>query len=172
MSERTLPALFKLPNSSNGHVLAVLLPTSMTLSVAAIIVQLIDPAVLFYQLFMLITIAPLTLLHHVVIIWLLYKHRDKTIKSSLVPESLTRKTNISFMVLFEVTWLAGTGVGFSWFGLGYSPTDMVTNKALAMASNIVGLAESFVFLAFILFCIRARNERLRAPHELRLTGEY
>ncbi|KAH7334256.1 hypothetical protein B0J17DRAFT_631059 [Rhizoctonia solani] len=169
MSQRTLPTLLHLPDSFNGYTLAILLLTSMALSIVTIIVELINPPVLFYQLFMLITIAPMTLLHHIIIIWLLHKHRDETIKTSLVPKPLTRKTNIGFMALFEATWLAGTGVGFSWFGLEYSPTDMVTNRALAMASNVVGLVESLVFLAFIIFCIRARNERLKAPPELCLT---
>ncbi|KDN36857.1 hypothetical protein RSAG8_10555, partial [Rhizoctonia solani AG-8 WAC10335] len=83
----------------------------------------------------------------------------RTLKTSLIPEPLIHKTNIGFMALFEATCSAGTVVGLSWFGFGYPPTDMVMDMALAMASNVIGLAECLVFFAVVVFCIRARNER-------------
>ncbi|CAE6511565.1 unnamed protein product [Rhizoctonia solani] len=167
MSQRTAATILRLPDSLNGHALAVLLAASSALSFVTI--PLVGPAIGYYQLFILIAVAPVTFIHHVVIIQLLRKHHDGTTKTYLVPECLTRKTNIGLMALLETAWLAGTAVGFWFYAEFHDSPDMVIMTGLAMTSNVVALLECLVFLALIVFCIRARNERLRALRELDLT---
>ncbi|CAE6474053.1 unnamed protein product [Rhizoctonia solani] len=166
MSQRTAADILKLPNSFNGHAIAALLLTSLALSV--ITIGLVGPAVGYYQLFLLITVGPLTFIHHITIICLLRKHQNETIKTSLVPTCLTRKTNIGFMIVFELIWLAGVVVGFWFYAKYHSSPDMVISDGLAVTSNIVALIECLAFPLLIGFCIRARNERPRAPWELNL----
>ncbi|KAJ1301720.1 hypothetical protein OPQ81_008953 [Rhizoctonia solani] len=166
MSQRTAAATLKLPNSFNGHALAVLLLSSLALAFVTIV--LVAPAAGFYQLFILIAIAPVTLIHHVTIIRLLHKHWGEATGAALVPECLTRKTNIGFMMLFEAVWLAGIAVGFWFYAEFHDSPDMVILTGLAMTSNVIALIECLVIFAFIVFCIRARNERSRAPRELEL----
>ncbi|CAE6470758.1 unnamed protein product [Rhizoctonia solani] len=167
MSQRTAADILKLPNSLNGHAVAVTLLTSLALSIVT--VGLVSPAAGYYQLFLLIAIAPVTIIHHTTIICLLRKHRDETALTSLVPECLTRKTNIGFMVFFGATWLAGTAVGFWFYSEYHISPDMSISTGLVISSNIVALLECLIFFAMVIFCIRARNERSRVPQELDLT---
>lgn len=165
MSWYTAAAILSLPNTLNGRVLALSLLTSTTLSVLTLIVGLIDPTVGFYTLFILVSIAPLTLIHHITIFCLLHTHQDGTERNYLVPRLATRKTNIAIMLLFEATWLAGTILGFT----EVASTDMATNMILVRASYVVGLIECLTFLAVIVFCIRARSER--SSNSWRLSSE-
>ncbi|ELU40557.1 hypothetical protein AG1IA_05413 [Rhizoctonia solani AG-1 IA] len=162
MSQYTATAILSLPNTFNGHILAISLLASIVLSIVTLIVGLIDPAVGYYTLFILLSIVPLTLIHHITIICLLHKHREEIISNSLVPRVLTRKTNVGFMLLFEATWASGTILGFT----GSSSTDMATNMALVRASYAVGLAECIVLLVVIIACIQARRERSQVPLKL------
>ncbi|CAE6386958.1 unnamed protein product [Rhizoctonia solani] len=167
MAQRTAATVLRLPDSFNGHAIAVTLLTSLAFSL--ITIGLVAPTAGLYQLFILIAVAPVTLIHHVTIICLLRKHRDEVMKLSLVPECLTRKTNIGFMGLFELTWLAGTATGFWFYAEYHTSTDMAIWPGLAVTSNVIALFECLVLLAMIVFCIRARSEKLRVPRELNLT---
>ncbi|KDN36856.1 hypothetical protein RSAG8_10554, partial [Rhizoctonia solani AG-8 WAC10335] len=166
MTQRTAADILKLPNSLNGHAIAASLLTSLALSI--ITIGLVAPVGGFYQYFVLIAAGPATIVHHITIICLLCKHCDETTKTPLVPTCLTCTTNIGFMALFELIWLAGTAVGFWLYALYHESTDMNILPGLAITSNIVGLLQCFVFSALIVFCIRARNERSQAGRELGL----
>ncbi|QRW24795.1 hypothetical protein RhiXN_11707 [Rhizoctonia solani] len=167
MPQRTAAAVLGLPDSFNGHALAVALLTSMALSL--ITTGLVAPAAGLYQLFVLIAVAPVTFIYHITIVCLLRKHRDESIKSSLVPECLTRKTNIGVLVLCELAWIAGVAVGFWFYAKYHTSTDMTNWTELAMTSNVIAVLECLVILAVIVFCIRARNEKSQTPGELNLT---
>ncbi|KEP45318.1 mannosyltransferase domain protein, partial [Rhizoctonia solani 123E] len=166
MFQRIAADILKLPNSLNGHVISASLLTSFVLSV--ITIGLVGPAVGYYQLFLLIVVGPLTFIHHITIICLLRKRQKETTKTSLVPTCLTRKTNVGFMVVFELIWLSGVVVGFWFYAKYHSSADMVISTGLAVTSNTVALLECLAFPVLIVFCIRARNETVRAPWELDL----
>jgi hypothetical protein len=169
MSQRTAATVLKLPDSFSGHALAVALLTSVTLCL--IMIGLVAPAAGYYQLFILIAVAPVTFIHHITIICLLRKHHNEAVESSLAPEYLTRKTNIGFMALFELVWLAGTAVGFWLYAEYHTSPDMAISTGLAVSSNVIALLECLVLLAFIVLCIRARKEKLQVSGELSLTRE-
>ncbi|KAF8711846.1 hypothetical protein RHS03_01586, partial [Rhizoctonia solani] len=169
MPQRTAAAVLGLPDSYNGHALAVALLTSMALSL--ITTGLVTPAAGLYQLFVLIAVAPVTFIYHITIVCLLRKHRDESIKSSLVPECLTRKTNIGVLVLCELAWIAGVAVGFWFYAKYHTSPDMNIWTGLAMTSNVIAALECLVLPAVIVFCIRARNEKPQTPGELNLTRE-
>ncbi|EUC55484.1 mannosyltransferase domain protein, putative [Rhizoctonia solani AG-3 Rhs1AP] len=84
MLRHSAAAILNFPNPFNDHALAILLPTSLILSIATIVVGLVVPIVGFYHPFIPITIAPLTLVHHISITWFLYKHRDETLETSFL----------------------------------------------------------------------------------------
>ncbi|KAG9080911.1 hypothetical protein FRC06_006004 [Ceratobasidium sp. 370] len=163
MSPLKVPKLLGLPQTRNGHTLAYSLVASLVFSIVQ--VALTAPSGGFWQMFTLISVGPVTFIHHIIIFCLLRKHRSD---SSYVHNCLTRKTNIGFLVLFEAVWISGTVVGLYYYSWLHDSSDDWF-PPLALASDIFGLLECLALGVVIVFCGLARREKLmdlRGVHEI------
>ncbi|KAG8756191.1 hypothetical protein FRC12_010644 [Ceratobasidium sp. 428] len=176
MPSLNVPRLLGLPQSANGHALAYLLVASLIL----VVVQfgLTSPSIGTWQGFILFSMGPPLLIHHLGIFWLLYKQRDRTANSVHVPDCLTRNLNIVFLVVLHLVWIAGTVLGFLILPLVIDgPWDGGRRKALAWSSAAFGLSECLVLGAIWAFCLRAKREKSAADvdaliHQQRQAGNH
>ncbi|KAG8712568.1 hypothetical protein FRC09_019724 [Ceratobasidium sp. 395] len=165
MSSFNLSKSLGLPQTRNGRILAYSLVTSLVLS--AIHLGLTAPSVGYWQIFVTFAASMVTIIHHITIFVLLRKHPAN---SPYVPDCLTRKLNVIFLVLFEATWISGTVVGlYFWSWLHDSSDDFF--PPLALASDIFALLESLALAVVIVFCGLARREKLMGLRGVREIGE-
>ncbi|QRV88582.1 mannosyltransferase domain protein [Ceratobasidium sp. AG-Ba] len=161
MSPISAPRLLWLPQTLNGYALGCLLITSFVFIVIQI--GLTAPSIGTWQGFILYTMGPALLIHHLAVFWYLFKARAQTSTAIHVHDCLIRKLNIGFLVVLHLVWVAGTVLGFLILPLVLDgPWDGGRRRALAWSSAAFGLMECVVLGVIVVFCIRARREKSRS----------
>ncbi|KAG8684083.1 hypothetical protein FRC08_013913 [Ceratobasidium sp. 394] len=163
MSPLRVPKFLGLPQTRNGHILAYSLIVSLTFSITQF--GLTSPSAGYWQIFILYAAGPLTFIHHITVFCLLRKHRAN---SAYVPDCLTRRLNIGFLVLCEALWVSGTVAGLYYWSWLHESTDDYF-PPLALVSDLFGLLECLALGVVIVFCGLARREKLiglRGVHEI------
>ncbi|KAG8734598.1 hypothetical protein FRC12_018462, partial [Ceratobasidium sp. 428] len=159
MSLLNLPKLLGLPPSRNGRAIAYLIPVSLILAITQLGLTAISVG--FWQYYIPLAIASLTIVHHVIILCILFYIRRPS--RTHVPHCLTRGMNVTFLLLFDAVWISETGVGF-WFWTmgGWLADDTPYDRpGQQLASNVFALLECLVLGALAVFCELARRERRR-----------
>ena len=153
------PALFALPPTFDGKPLANVLLASCVVAIVHSCLAIGTFGI--WQLGILWTIGPLTLLHHTILTLLLHKQKNETYESGLIPQCVTHTYNSLCLGLVALLWFAAAGTAIHIPGHFHATMAIVWGLVTAL----VGLVEVCVLGATLNEIKRVKEERQREDLE-------